>query len=153
MVKGKVEEAAASQLARFKANGGRAEFVELSEQRAELKLMHPNGDNHTETFTIEDAKLAGLAVQPNFKKYPKAMLRSRVITAGLKSIGWEGAVGVYDPDEIATPINEPVGNSSPPPAVEVRPKLSAWTKCGDAWAIRLRTANGPKSKAKQLNAW
>ena len=28
------------------------------------------------------------------------MLRSRAITAGLKSIGWEGAVGAYDPDEI-----------------------------------------------------
>jgi hypothetical protein len=29
------------------------------------------------------------------------MLRSRSITAGLKSIGWEGSVGIYDPDEIA----------------------------------------------------
>ena len=29
------------------------------------------------------------------------MLRSRAITAGLKSIGWEGSVGIYDPEEIA----------------------------------------------------
>ena len=124
MVKGKVEEAAASQLARFKASGGRAEFGQLTETVAELRLTHPNGDKHVETFTIEDAKLAGLAAQPNFKKYPKAMLRSRVITAGLKSLGWEGAVGVYDPSELNEPLDEPAPVATESSAtVEIRPKF------------------------------
>jgi hypothetical protein len=102
MVKGKVVESADSQLARFKSDGGRAQFVELSETRAELKLRHPNGDEHTESFTIEDAKRAGLAGPGSmYAKYPKAMIRSRVITAGLKSLGWEGGAGVYDPEEAA----------------------------------------------------
>jgi hypothetical protein len=35
-----------------------------------------------------------------FLKYPRAMLRSRVITAGLKSVGWEGGAGNYDPSEM-----------------------------------------------------
>jgi hypothetical protein len=124
VIKGTVTERADSQLARFKSCGGRAQFKELSETRAVLVLRHPNGDEHTETFTLEDAKRAGLASNDNYAKHPKAMLRSRAITAGLKSIGWEGAVGIYDPDEVAdTPATpEPVvvrpKFDTPPPAEE-----------------------------------
>jgi hypothetical protein len=100
MVKGKVVESADSQLARFKAAGGRSQFEVLDESKAVLHLIHPNGDKHTETFSLEDAKRAGLSSNSNYSKFPKAMLRSRAITAGLKSIGWEGAVGAYDPDEL-----------------------------------------------------
>ena len=110
VIKGTVTERADSQLARFKSVGGRSQFKELSESKAVLWLRHPNGDEHTETFTLDDAKRAGLASNDNYAKHPKAMLRSRAITAGLKSIGWEGAVGIYDPDEIvdSTPAPEPV---------------------------------------------
>lgn len=99
MVKGKVIESADSQLARFKADGGRGAFAELTDTRAVLVLRHPNGDEHTESFTIEDAKRAQLLTNPSWQKYPRAMLRSRCITAGLKSLGWEGGIGNYDPDE------------------------------------------------------
>jgi hypothetical protein len=108
VIKGTVTERADSQLARFKSCGGRAQFKELSEGKAVIWLRHPNGDEHVETFTIEDAKRAGLASNDNYAKHPKAMLRSRAITAGLKSLGWEGSVGIYDPDEIADPTPEPV---------------------------------------------
>lgn len=99
MVKGKVVESADSQLARFKAEGGKATFATLTEDVAELHLTHPNGDEHDERFTMADAKRAGLTANATWAKYPKAMLRSRVITAGLKSVGWDGAVGNYDPEE------------------------------------------------------
>jgi hypothetical protein len=79
----------------------------LTESEAVLWLRHPNGDEHTESFTLADAKNAGLASNENYRKFPKAMLRSRAITAGLKSVGWEGAVGNYDPDELA-PAAAPV---------------------------------------------
>lgn len=125
MVKGKVVESADSQLARFKAAGGRSQFEVLDETKAVLHLVHPNGDKHTESFTLEDAKRAGLASNSNYSKFPKAMLRSRAITAGLKSIGWEGAVGAYDPDEIRSeefPSSAAVKVSQPEPVV-VRPKF------------------------------
>ena len=116
VIKGTVTERADSQLARFKSCGGRGQFKELTETRAVLVLRHPNGDEHTETFTLDDAKRAGLASNDNYAKHPKAMLRSRAITAGLKSIGWEGAVGIYDPDEVAD-------IPSTPEPVVVRPKF------------------------------
>jgi hypothetical protein len=101
LVQGKVVENADSQLSRFKADGGRAIWKRLDEQGATLWLRHPNGDEHEESFTWEDAGRAKLTAKDTWKAYPKAMLRSRVITAGLKSIGWEGGVGNYDPDEAA----------------------------------------------------
>lgn len=113
LVKGKVEESADSQLARFKASGGRAGFERLDDEGAVLRLRHPNGDEHIETWTREDSMRAGLLTPHKggdtlHHRYPKAMMRSRVITAGLKSIGWDGAVGAYDPSEVA--------EFDPPPA-------------------------------------
>lgn len=121
MVKGKVIEDAASQLSRFKQDGGRAVFRRLDEEGAVLWLRHPNGDEHEETFTLDDAREAGLLANGTWKKFPRAMLRSRAITAGLKSIGWEGAIGAYDPDEArhfsddepAPPVPQPARRSVP----------------------------------------
>lgn len=107
MVKGKVTEYADSQLARFKSDGGHARFLRLDDKGATLWLRHPNGDEHEETFTIDDAKAAGLTGSGMYQKHPKAMLRSRAITAGLKSIGWEGGTGTYDPSEMVEPPAPP----------------------------------------------
>ena len=135
IIKGNVTEKADSQLARFKEAGGRAQFEVLDEARAVLHLTHPNGDTHTETWTINDSRKAGLT-GGNHAKFPRAMIRSRCITAALKSIGWAGAVGNYDPDELRDhqparhvvhedrgsqcppwqPDGEPAAVSPPPPA-------------------------------------
>jgi hypothetical protein len=125
MVKGKVVEDAASQLARFKAAGGRATFLHLDEVKAVLKVTHPNGDEHTETWTLDDAKRAGL-LGGMVGKYPKAMLRSRAITAALKSLGWDGAVGAYDPSELVEQPTEEPQRAREPDAVEVaKPAMPA----------------------------
>lgn len=101
LVMGNVVEDASAQLARFKADGGRATFRHLDAQRAELWLRHPNGDEHVETFSLEDAKRAGLTGKgEGWQRFPAAMLRSRAITAGLKSVGWNGAPGVYGEGEL-----------------------------------------------------
>ena len=111
MVKGNVTESADSQLARFKSDGGRATFKVFDDTQAVLWLKHRNGDEHTETFALEDAKRAGLLSNSSWQKYPKAMLRSRAITAGLKSIGWEGGSGVYTAEELGVivPDDEAAG--------------------------------------------
>jgi hypothetical protein len=144
MVKGKVVEDAASQLARFKSAGGRATFDHLDDVKAVLTLTHPNGDKHTETWTIDDAKKAGLT-GGLVGKFPRAMMRSRVITAGLKSLGWEGAVGAYDPSELVESHDEPAAivEVLPPapkgPADEVRRILHL--------ADLIRTASGDEEIA------
>lgn len=149
MVKGKIVVAADAQLALFKAKGGRARFERLDETAAVLQLVHPNGDTHTETFTIEDAKRANLLNNANWRSFPKAMLRSRCITAGLKSVGFEPTSGTYDPDEaqhFAAPVREPaarepVRDALPAPVADVEPDVEPdYTVCpagphaGAAWS-------------------
>jgi hypothetical protein len=131
MVQGKVIESADSQLGRFKAAGGRAVFEVLSDTDAKLRLTHPNGDEHTETFTIQQAKAAGLASKDIWQKYPKAMLRSRVITAGLKSVGWDGAVGQYDPEE----AEEIGGKRAPIAVVEAQPTVQMPRRLSEAQKV------------------
>jgi len=101
LVEGKVQEAADSQLSRFKKEGGHAKWLKLTDREAELWLRHPNGDEHTQPWTWADAERAKLTRKDNWQNHPQAMLRSRCITAGLKALGWEGGVGAYDPDEVA----------------------------------------------------
>lgn len=115
MVKGRVVEDAASQLARFKSDGGKAQFKQLDATRAVIWLRHRNGDEHTETYSMEDAKRAGLTGGNTWQKSPTAMLRSRAITAGLKSLGWEGSAGAYDDGEIdEAPPPDPVKRQGMP---------------------------------------
>jgi hypothetical protein len=137
MVKGKIIEDAASQLARFKAAGGHAVFTTLDDTKAVLVLTHVNGDQHTETWTIEDSKRAGLS-GGNHDKFRKAMLRSRVITAGLKSLGWDGAVGAYDPDEMMATTGE--REAAPAPVID-ETKVAADIAASKAEAMQRFLAN------------
>lgn len=115
MLRGKIELSADLQLSLFKRDGGQSKFLTLNEQEAKLWFKHPNGDEHTESFTMQDAARAGLT-DYNWKKWPKAMLRSRVITAGLKSVGFEPTCGAYGNGEI--------GGPQTPPPHELEPSLT-----------------------------
>jgi hypothetical protein len=141
-IKGVPTEKADSQLARFKSCGGKSQFRELTETKAVLWLRHPNGDEHVETFTFDDAKRAGLASNDNYAKHPKAMLRSRAITAGLKSVGWEGAVGIYDPDELADTSSAHVS----PPVTVTQPEQTPEPK-----AVRAASAEDMVKALKAIN--
>lgn len=108
VIQGKIEVAADLQLGLFHRAGGKSRWLEgtPTNERAIIEFHAPwLVEPHTETFTIEDAKRAKLAGD-NWVKYPKAMLRSRAITAGLKSVGFDPTAGVYAEGEIGGP--EPV---------------------------------------------
>lgn len=100
VIQGKIEVAADMQLGLYHRAGGRSQWLELTNEKAILLLAAPwLIQPHTESFTLADAKQAKLGGD-NWTKYPKAMLRSRAITAGLKSIGFDPTAGMYAPGEI-----------------------------------------------------
>ena len=82
----------------------------------------------TMSFSIEEAKLAGLAGRGNWAKYPKAMLRARCISAICRAVFPDLVGGLYDSDsdEIEAPTPRDVTASvidsvatplpTPPPA-------------------------------------
>jgi hypothetical protein len=125
IIDGKPVIAADRQLALFKRAGGRAEFSKLDENEAVLHLTHPNGDEHTESYAVQDAHRAGLTGKDNWKRHPKAMLRSRCITAGLKSVGFEPMADVYDPDEVTPDVPPPSGTDPQPSTAKGMAGLAA----------------------------
>lgn len=117
IIQGKPCMSAELMLSQFKRKGGRAEWVSSDESEARLRLVAPNGDKHEEVFTLGDAAKAGIGGKDNWKKYPKAMLRARCSSAGLRALGY--ADGVYDPDEMGA-VTTPSGEVVELPEVEIR---------------------------------
>jgi len=117
VIQGKPSLAAELELALFKKRGGRSTWKVSDEQRAVLWLRHPNGDEHTETFTLEDAKRADLLGKQGWKNYPKAMLRARCTSSGLRAVAPDIIAGLYDPEELgADVINGEIVIPAPPPS-------------------------------------
>lgn len=106
IIQGKPTLSAELQLAMFKAKGGRVVWDVSTDAVATISLVHPNGDKHTETFTIEDAKRAGITNKDGWKNYPKAMLRARASSAGLRAVAPDIVAGIYDPEELGVDLNE-----------------------------------------------
>ena len=55
----------------------------------------------TMSFSLDDAKQAGLAGGDNWRKFPAAMLRARALSAICRAVFPDLLLGVYDPDELA----------------------------------------------------
>lgn len=101
IIKGKLELSADVQLGKFHEAGGKSQWLELTDDSVRLKLVAPwTIEPHVSTFTLADAKRAQLLSNPSWTKYPKAMLRSRAITQGLKDVGFLLGSQVYAPGEV-----------------------------------------------------
>ena len=65
------------------------------------EFSHPQAGSVEIDWTIERAKAAGLANRGPWKSYPRAMLRARCISEGVRSTFPGIAVGVYTAEETA----------------------------------------------------
>ena len=54
------------------------------------------------TFTVEDAKRAGLTGKDNWKKWPSEMLYWRTVAKGVRRIAPDAVMGLYTPDELTS---------------------------------------------------
>lgn len=62
-----------------------------------------DGEGMTEmSFTIDDAKTAGVTNKNNWKTYPAAMLRARCIAQLARAVYPDLLMGIYEEDEIST---------------------------------------------------
>ena len=86
-------------LARFQQAGGSVRWLELSDNKAVAEFSHPQGGKVTIDWDIERAKRAGLTSKDSWKNYPRAMLRARVISEGVRTIYPGVCVGTYTVEE------------------------------------------------------
>ena len=90
-------------------------------------------------FTMDDAKRAGLAEKPNWKKYPAAMLTARCQSMAARQSAPDRLAGLYAPEELGAPVTvresgdvevietTPNANPFPPPLPETKAAPSAAT--------------------------
>lgn len=86
-------------LARFLAAGGRVKWIEMSDSVVEAEFSHPAGGTVTVEWTPARAKQAGISNEMH-RKYPRQMLRARVISEGIRTVFPGVAIGVYTPEEV-----------------------------------------------------
>lgn len=100
IVEGKVSLASDLQLALMLRAGVRSEWLETSDKAAKLRLERPGSKPAVFSYTLEQAKRAGLAGKGNWEKHTEAMLRARCVSAAAKAYAPDVLAGVYVPDEI-----------------------------------------------------
>lgn len=94
-------------LARFQMAGGTVAWGEYTDTSVTATFSHPSGGKVTLSWTIENAKRAGLMSNPTWTKYPRQMLRARVISEGIRTVYPGSVVGMYTPEEISDLPPEP----------------------------------------------
>lgn len=87
-------------MARFQQAGGKVEWKVYTDDEVTGVFSHPAGGSLTVTWTLDQAKRIGLAGKDNWKNYPRAMLRARCISEGIRSVYPGCVVGVYTPEEV-----------------------------------------------------
>jgi hypothetical protein len=128
VIQGRPALKADAMLARFQQAGGKVDWKVYTDAEVTGIFSHPAGGSVTLTWTLEQAKKIGLAGKDNWKNYPRAMLRARVISEGIRTVYPGCVVGVYTPEEVADfqPAERVVGSSSAATVVEPVSDDSLW---------------------------
>jgi hypothetical protein len=87
-------------LARFQAAGGKIQWIERTDTKASAKFNHPSGGDLVVTWTIEQAKAAGLTGKQTWVQYARAMLSARVLAEGVRAILPGCLNGIYLAEEV-----------------------------------------------------
>jgi len=74
--------------------------VESTNDRCVVHAARPGQEPTVITWTMDDAKRAGIAGKGNWKKYPRAMLRSRAMVEAARGVFPDASSGLYTPDEL-----------------------------------------------------
>ena len=100
IINGKPSKTSEAMQRSFMANGGKIEWVSLDDTRAEAKFSHPDGGQVTILWTFQMAEKAGLTNNPTWKKFPRAMLRARCVSEGIRTIYPGATSGMYVQEEV-----------------------------------------------------
>ena len=100
VIKGRPTLKADTLLARFIEAGGKVEWRTYTDTAVSATFSHPSGGTVTIDWDIKRAEQADLHARDTWQKYPRQMLRARVISEGVRTVYPGIAVGVYTSEEI-----------------------------------------------------
>lgn len=99
IIQGKPSKKADAMLRDFLAGGGKVEWHALTDEIADATFSHPAGGSVRITWDMERARQAQLNT-PMWKKFPRQMLRSRVVSEGVRTVFPMATSGMYVPEEV-----------------------------------------------------
>jgi len=100
IIQGRPALKADAMLARYLASGGTVEWLHHDDTKVEAKFSHPSGGTLSIAWDMDRAKKAGLGGKDMWTKYPRQMLRARVISEGIRATNPAVATGIYTPEEV-----------------------------------------------------
>lgn len=125
IIQGRAAKKTEAMMRDFLESGGKVEWHALTDTQCEATFSHPAGGTAKISWDMERAKQAQLGGKDNWKKYPRQMLRSRVVSEGVRTVCPMATSGMYVPEEIADIVDAKVieptlvplpGMNSPTPA-------------------------------------
>lgn len=99
IIKGKPAKKAEAMLVDFLAAGGRVEWHTLTDECADATFSHSQGGSVRIQWDMARAAKAGLGTA-TWKAYPRQMLRSRVVSEGVRTVFPGATSGMYVPEEV-----------------------------------------------------
>ena len=87
-------------LARFLRAGGKVKWHEYSDKACKATFTHEQGGEVTVEWTVEKAKKIGLLRNLVWAQYPAPMMRSRVVSEGIRTVYPVITSGMYAPEEL-----------------------------------------------------
>lgn len=148
IIQGRPAMKADAMLARYLASGGKVKWHDHTDTKVSATFTHPSGGELTIDWDIERAKKAGLGGKDMWAKYPRQMLRARVISEGIRATNPAVATGIYTPEELqdidhspargerAAPSSSPIAPSSAPAERDMGPVEEARVDATQIAAIK-----------------
>jgi hypothetical protein len=100
VIQGRPTLKADAMLARFQNAGGKVQWDVYTDAEVTGTFSHPQGGSLKLTWTFAQAKTIGLTIKDNWKNYPRAMLRARCISEGIRTVYPGCVVGTYTAEEL-----------------------------------------------------
>ena len=145
----------------FITAGGKVEWHELSDKKADATFTHPQTGSVRIDWDMQRATTA-FGKKDMYAKFPRQMLRSRVVSEGVRTLWPLATSGMYEPTEVANippvehtgptveAIPEPPPDPVPePPPAPPEPNYAAIVAQFETAAARIQDSD----QARQLLKW
>jgi len=119
IISGKPTLKADAMLARYQEAGGCVEWKVLSDIEVCAIFTHKSSGSFELSWSIDMAQKAQLTNNPTWKKFPRAMLRSRVLSEGIRTSYPSVICGTHTPDEVENFVEVPHKNETPIPVAKI----------------------------------
>ncbi len=116
IIQGRPALKADAMLARFQAAGGSVKWTSLADDKVSAVFSHPQGGSIEVDWDMKRARAAELGGKDMWKKYPRQMLRARVISEGIRTVFPGCIAGFYTPEEV-----QDFDSKAPAPPRDVTP--------------------------------